>query len=554
MRNTSKVLLTGMLLVQWTTLGAQAAVYQLDNGSYKYSLNASDGTEPQDNWFGNVFTAQAGSSLITGVDFGVFTTTPNSTASVVIYRVTDPGGNPALGATRLYTQNFTPLTGDGRYYYLQSIVLTSPVNINPGDRFLVAVYIPKVISLMPNDVYPYVLDTSGVATGTYWDRSMPNTFNLDDLSLVKPINQVFTPGGFASDPGHIVIRAVGVAPNASPISNPGGPYVAECAGLETTVQLNGSASSDPEGGPLTYAWTSDCPGAKFDDPGSATPVLTVNSSPGCLVNCQVTLTVTDNAGATGTAKADVTVHDATPPTLVSPPSMVLEFADENGAVANYVVGATDVCSAVILAVSPASGSVFPIGTTTVAATATDFCGNSNTCSFTVEVLGARGVKQNVLTELRALRATVTDRRDANQLDVAIMFLSASLNPALWVDQTHVVTVNGGMAFQREMQTVEKLQALIKSKRSEIHKAMLQNFIEPILRSDRLLAAVAINEAVAAGGDQMQIALALKELARGDAYAAAGRLSDAIEGYRIAWMHALVKASPAGAQPGSADEL
>ena len=44
MRNTSKVLLTGMLLVQWTTLGAQAAVYQLDNGSYKYSLNASDGT------------------------------------------------------------------------------------------------------------------------------------------------------------------------------------------------------------------------------------------------------------------------------------------------------------------------------------------------------------------------------------------------------------------------------------------------------------------------------------------------------------------------------
>jgi hypothetical protein len=531
-----KVLLTGILVMQWATLGAHAATYILDNGSISTALNASDGTEPRDNWFGNVFTAQANANVITRVDFGVFTTTPNSAGSVVIYRVTDPGGNPALGATRLYTQSFTPLTGDGTNAFLQQIALTSPVTINTGDRFLVAVFIPNVIGLPPDDVYPYLLDTSGVATSTYWDRSTPNTFNLDDLSLAKPIDQVLAAGGWTPGPGHIFIRAVGVSENSPPVSNPSGPYVAECAGAQTTVQLDGSASSDPDpGDTLTYAWTSDCPGATFDNPNLATPVLTVNSSPGCSVNCQVTLTVTDKAGATDTKTANVTVQDTTPPTVICPAPLVLEFSDENGAVANFVVAASDVCSSLILTVSPASGSMFPIGTTTVAADATDFCGNTNSCSFTVTILGARGVKQNVLDELSAVHAAV--RRDRNMLDVAIMDLTASLDPALWVDETHVNCNTGGMVFQREKQTVQKFEEVINAKKSTISKVVLRNFVDRIVRSDRLLAVVAINEAVAAGGDPRQIALAQKELARGDAYAAAGRMSDAIEGYRIAWLKA-----------------
>jgi hypothetical protein len=362
-----------------------------------------------------------------------------------------------------------------------------------------------------------------------------------------------TPGYWAN--GFVYFDVVfGAPPNNPPTANAGGPYVAECAGSLTRVQLNGTASSDPDpGDKLTYAWTSDCPGATLDNPGSATPVLTVNSSPGCLVNCHVTLTVTDSAGATNSATANVTVHDTTPPTVICPTNMVLEFADENGAVANFVVGASDVCSSLILTISPASGSVFPIGTTTVTATATDFCGNTNSCSFTVEVLGARGVKQHVLDELVALHVPMRHGADAYKLELAIEFLTASLDPALWVDQTHVAAVNGGMVFQREKQTVEKLQQVIKSKRSEILKATLQNFIDRLLRSDRLLAVVAINEAIAAGGNPMGIALAQKELARGDAYAAAGRLSDAIEGYRIAWMHALLTERRAGAQPRSVDE-
>jgi hypothetical protein len=51
-----------------------------------------------------------------------------------------------------------------------------------------------------------------------------------------------------------------------------------------------------------------------------------------------------------------------------------------------MVTATDNCTAsVTITVQPASGSFFPVGVTTVNATATDASGNSSTCSFTVTV-------------------------------------------------------------------------------------------------------------------------------------------------------------------------
>ena len=210
MRTTTKTLLTGLLLVQWATLGAQAATYQLDNNAVSTALNASDGTETLDNWFGNVFTAQAGANLITEVDFGVFTTA-GSSASLVLYAVTDPGGNPALGATRIYTQAFTPLTGDGSSAFLQQIPLTSPVTINTGNRFLVAILVPNVVGAPPNDKYPYLFDTSGSSAGSYWDRRAPGTFNLDNLSQAKLVSQELAPGGFIPGNNHTIIRAIGVA-------------------------------------------------------------------------------------------------------------------------------------------------------------------------------------------------------------------------------------------------------------------------------------------------------------------------------------------------------
>jgi hypothetical protein len=211
MRKLTTTLLLTVAAAHLATVGVQAATsYQLDNGSISTALNASEGTEPLDNWFGNVFTILAGGNTVTSVDFGVFTTTPNSTANVVLYRVTGAGGNPALGATRLYTQAFTPLVGDNTNAFLQTINLTSPVTFNTGDQMLVAIMIRNVIANPPNDVYPFLLDTSGDATGTYWDRSAPNAFNLDNLSAAARIDQALSPGGFVPGADHVIIRATAV--------------------------------------------------------------------------------------------------------------------------------------------------------------------------------------------------------------------------------------------------------------------------------------------------------------------------------------------------------
>jgi hypothetical protein len=206
-----RAFLCAVAMLGMATARVHAVVsYQLDNNAISTAFNASDGTEPRDGWVANEFTAVAGGEEITRVDFGVFTSTANSTADVVLYRVTDPGGNPALGATRLYTQSFTPLTGDGTNAFLQQITLTTPVLFNPGDHFLAAIFIADVIASPPNDVYPFLLDTSGNPTNSYWDRSNPDLFNLDNLSQARLVNLPFSPGGFAPGAGHVIIRAAGI--------------------------------------------------------------------------------------------------------------------------------------------------------------------------------------------------------------------------------------------------------------------------------------------------------------------------------------------------------
>jgi hypothetical protein len=63
-----------------------------------------------------------------------------------------------------------------------------------------------------------------------------------------------------------------------PVCDAGDGYTEECQGTVTNVALDGTGSSDPDNPPITYAWSSDCPGASFDDDTSPTPTLSVNTS------------------------------------------------------------------------------------------------------------------------------------------------------------------------------------------------------------------------------------------------------------------------------------
>lgn len=111
-----------------------------------------------------------------------------------------------------------------------------------------------------------------------------------------------------------------------------------------------------------------------------------------LGNTIITYTATDVHGNTASATQTVTVTDNTAP-IVTPPANITAQLPLNSAATSMVVNypnpatATDNCGgAITFSYSPASGSTFPVGTTTVTVTATDEHNNSATATFTVEVL------------------------------------------------------------------------------------------------------------------------------------------------------------------------
>ncbi len=128
-----------------------------------------------------------------------------------------------------------------------------------------------------------------------------------------------------------------------------------------------------------------------DNCGSATVTFVgdVVSSQSCTHRYMITRTyrATDNAGNTTDCTQTITVNDVTAPTITCPANIsVATPSNACVAVVNFTVNATDNCSGTVTVTStPASGSSFPVGTTTVTTTATDVCGNSSTCSFTVTV-------------------------------------------------------------------------------------------------------------------------------------------------------------------------
>jgi hypothetical protein len=98
----------------------------------------------------------------------------------------------------------------------------------------------------------------------------------------------------------------------------------------------------------------------------------------------VTCRAADAANNVGTSTFSVLVRDTTPPSFGAIANVTATTANFAGTTVSYQIpAATDAVSAVSVVCSPASGSVFPIGTTTVTCTARDAALNASTKSFTV---------------------------------------------------------------------------------------------------------------------------------------------------------------------------
>jgi hypothetical protein len=100
----------------------------------------------------------------------------------------------------------------------------------------------------------------------------------------------------------------------------------------------------------------------------------------------VTVTATDGRGNVATKTFTVTVRDTTAPALTVSANVVVEATSPAGALASYAAAtATDAVGPVAIAYSQASGTLFPLGVTTVTVTATDGAGNVTTKTFSVTV-------------------------------------------------------------------------------------------------------------------------------------------------------------------------
>jgi uncharacterized protein affecting Mg2+/Co2+ transport len=103
-----------------------------------------------------------------------------------------------------------------------------------------------------------------------------------------------------------------------------------------------------------------------------------------------TWTATDACGNSFSQNQLISLKDTTPPQIMCQSDIIVAESPpgSGGATVSFPPAvATDTCdSTPLVSSTPASGSFFPVGTNTVICTATDACGNTNTCSFKIWVI------------------------------------------------------------------------------------------------------------------------------------------------------------------------
>ena len=168
------------------------------------------------------------------------------------------------------------------------------------------------------------------------------------------------------------VTVVSDAPTAAPVIEPHGDVTAEATG--------------PEGAQVTYdpPTTSD----EQDGPG----VATCGPASGSLFPLGSTTILCDavdsDANHAAQTQFNVTVRDTTPRTFAAPADQEIPATGPAGAVSTWpdptATDAVDVTDPVHCL--PASGSTFPVGSTTVTCTSTDAASNTTTHTFSVTVV------------------------------------------------------------------------------------------------------------------------------------------------------------------------
>jgi len=148
-----------------------------------------------------------------------------------------------------------------------------------------------------------------------------------------------------------------------------------------TCPANITKSNDPGQCGATVTYPAPTPG------GPSCGTITCSPASGSFFPVGTT-TVTCTATAGPSCTFTVTVNDTQPPTITCPANITTSNdPNQCGAVVNYPPPTvSDNCPGVGTPIClPASGSFFPVGTTTVTCTVADSSGNTASCTFTITV-------------------------------------------------------------------------------------------------------------------------------------------------------------------------
>ena len=246
----------------------------------------------------------------------------------------------------------------------------------------------------PAALYPagtvFPLSVNGITTiltgdSQPWDPSHSSLVLYDNGGWAVYLHDLADNGANVSNllPGHSspwtgqeVMDAVASAPQlallgAMPVPSPC-PVTIVCPENITTDTAPGQCSQIVN---FAVNTTGESPVVVCDPPsGSAFPKGTTT------VNC----TATDASGNQATCSFTITVNDIEAPVITCPTDIMLPCGTEQLVSATFASTATDNCDpAPVVTYSIAPGAGFPVGETTVTATATDDSGNFSQCTFTV---------------------------------------------------------------------------------------------------------------------------------------------------------------------------
>ncbi len=268
--------------------------------------------------------------------------------TTITYRATDVGGNDT-------TRNFTVRVLDNEPPTIGGFGDIT-VNVDPGTNGAIVTYASTysdnapgggvVLSPVSGSTFPVGFSTVTVTATDASDNAVSDTFTVTVVDNEAPV-----------------------------ITAPSATWGQTAPGLATKTSTFVATALDAVDGSVAPTFTSSpTPGLAS---GSAFPIGITT----------VTVRAEDAAGNVATALVFVEVADLEPPTIGGFGDITVDVdPGTNGAVVTYASTYSDNAPGGGVVLSPVSGSIFPVGSSTVTVTATDASGNSATDTFTVTVV------------------------------------------------------------------------------------------------------------------------------------------------------------------------